>query len=125
VRRRVLAPSDRRRRSTHRVRPLAGSDSGDRANSGQRRLGGAGGRGRVTHPGTARSGAVRGRGGRTSHGPGGARPDRAREPLTPASGPAGSLRNVRVDVLTIFPGLFESPLRQSLLGTAIGAGLLG
>jgi tRNA (guanine37-N1)-methyltransferase len=31
---------------------------------------------------------------------------------------------VRVDVLTIFPGLFESPLRQSLLGKAIQAGLL-
>jgi tRNA (guanine37-N1)-methyltransferase len=31
---------------------------------------------------------------------------------------------VRVDLLTIFPGLFESPLRQSLLGKAIEAGLL-
>ena len=31
---------------------------------------------------------------------------------------------MRVDVLTIFPGLFESPLRQSLLGKAIEAGLL-
>jgi tRNA (guanine37-N1)-methyltransferase len=31
---------------------------------------------------------------------------------------------VRVDVLTIFPELFESPLRQSLLGKAIQAGLL-
>jgi tRNA (guanine37-N1)-methyltransferase len=31
---------------------------------------------------------------------------------------------VRVDLLTIFPGLFESPLRQSLLGKAIDAGLL-
>ena len=31
---------------------------------------------------------------------------------------------MRVDLLTIFPGLFESPLRQSLLGKAIEAGLL-
>jgi tRNA (guanine37-N1)-methyltransferase len=31
---------------------------------------------------------------------------------------------VRVDVLTIFPELFESPLRQSLMGKAIQAGLL-
>jgi tRNA (guanine37-N1)-methyltransferase len=31
---------------------------------------------------------------------------------------------VRVDLLTIFPDLFESPLRQSLLGKAIGAGLV-
>jgi tRNA (guanine37-N1)-methyltransferase len=31
---------------------------------------------------------------------------------------------VRVDLLTIFPDLFESPLRQSLLGKAIEAGLL-
>jgi tRNA (guanine37-N1)-methyltransferase len=31
---------------------------------------------------------------------------------------------VRVDILTIFPGLFESPLGQSLLGKAIEAGLL-
>jgi tRNA (guanine37-N1)-methyltransferase len=31
---------------------------------------------------------------------------------------------VRVDLLTIFPDLFESPLRQSLLGKAIDAGLL-
>jgi tRNA (guanine37-N1)-methyltransferase len=31
---------------------------------------------------------------------------------------------VRIDVLTIFPGIFESPLRESLLGRAIGAGVL-
>jgi tRNA (guanine37-N1)-methyltransferase len=31
---------------------------------------------------------------------------------------------VRIDVLTIFPGLFESPLRESLLGKAIEAGVL-
>jgi tRNA (guanine37-N1)-methyltransferase len=31
---------------------------------------------------------------------------------------------VRIDIVTIFPGIFESPLRESLLGRAIGAGLL-
>ncbi len=31
---------------------------------------------------------------------------------------------LRVDVLTIFPGIFESPLRESLLGKAIAAGVL-
>jgi len=31
---------------------------------------------------------------------------------------------MRFDVLTIFPGIFESPLRQSLLGKAIDAGVL-
>jgi tRNA (guanine37-N1)-methyltransferase len=31
---------------------------------------------------------------------------------------------VRIDVVTIFPGIFESPLRESLLGRALGAGLL-
>ncbi len=31
---------------------------------------------------------------------------------------------LRVDVLTIFPGIFESPLRESLLGKAIEAGLV-
>ena len=31
---------------------------------------------------------------------------------------------MRVDLLTIFPGLFDSPLRQSLLGKAIEAGVL-
>jgi len=31
---------------------------------------------------------------------------------------------VRIDVLTIFPGIFESPLRESLLGKAVEAGLL-
>jgi tRNA (guanine37-N1)-methyltransferase len=31
---------------------------------------------------------------------------------------------VRVDVLTIFPGVLEGPLRESLLGKAIAAGIL-
>jgi tRNA (guanine37-N1)-methyltransferase len=31
---------------------------------------------------------------------------------------------VRIDVLTIFPGMFEGPLRESLLGKALAAGLL-
>ena len=31
---------------------------------------------------------------------------------------------MRIDIVTIFPGIFESPLRESLLGRAIGAGLL-
>jgi len=31
---------------------------------------------------------------------------------------------VRVDVLTIFPGIFEGPLRESLLGKAIASGVL-
>jgi tRNA (guanine37-N1)-methyltransferase len=31
---------------------------------------------------------------------------------------------VRIDVLTIFPAIFESPLRESLLGKAIEAGVL-
>jgi len=31
---------------------------------------------------------------------------------------------VRIDVLTIFPGIFESPLRESLLGKAVETGLL-
>jgi tRNA (guanine37-N1)-methyltransferase len=31
---------------------------------------------------------------------------------------------VRIDVLTIFPGIFESPLRESLLGKAIEKGVL-
>jgi len=31
---------------------------------------------------------------------------------------------VRIDVVTIFPGIFESPLRESLLGRAIRAGLV-
>jgi tRNA (guanine37-N1)-methyltransferase len=31
---------------------------------------------------------------------------------------------VRVDVLTIFPGVFEGPLRETLLGKAIAAGIL-
>jgi tRNA (guanine37-N1)-methyltransferase len=31
---------------------------------------------------------------------------------------------VRIDILTIFPGMFESPLRESLLGKAIEAGVL-
>jgi tRNA (guanine37-N1)-methyltransferase len=31
---------------------------------------------------------------------------------------------VRVDIFTIFPGIFESPLRESLLGRAIDTGIL-
>ena len=31
---------------------------------------------------------------------------------------------MRIDLVTIFPGIFDSPLRESLLGRAIGAGLL-
>ena len=31
---------------------------------------------------------------------------------------------MRIDVVTIFPGIFESPLRESLLGKAIAAGLI-
>jgi tRNA (guanine37-N1)-methyltransferase len=31
---------------------------------------------------------------------------------------------VRIDVVTIFPGIFESPLRESLLGKAIQAGIV-
>jgi tRNA (guanine37-N1)-methyltransferase len=31
---------------------------------------------------------------------------------------------VRIDIVTIFPGIFETPLRESLLGRAIEAGLL-
>ena len=31
---------------------------------------------------------------------------------------------MRIDILTIFPGIFESPLRESLLGKAIEAGVL-
>ncbi|HEY3211671.1 MAG TPA: tRNA (guanosine(37)-N1)-methyltransferase TrmD [Actinomycetota bacterium] len=31
---------------------------------------------------------------------------------------------MRIDVVTIFPGIFESPLRESLLGRAIEAGFL-
>jgi tRNA (guanine37-N1)-methyltransferase len=31
---------------------------------------------------------------------------------------------VRIDVLTIFPGIFEGPLRESLLGKAVASGLV-
>jgi tRNA (guanine37-N1)-methyltransferase len=31
---------------------------------------------------------------------------------------------VRIDIITIFPGIFDSPLRESLLGRAIEGGLL-
>jgi tRNA (guanine37-N1)-methyltransferase len=31
---------------------------------------------------------------------------------------------VRIDILTIFPGIFDSPLRESLLGKAVQAGLI-
>src|SRR4029450_1818527 len=57
----------------------------------------------------------RGRPGRQEdRGPGGPRPDRA----VTASPP------IRVDILTLFPGIFEGPLRESLLGRAIGSGLV-
>jgi tRNA (guanine37-N1)-methyltransferase len=35
-----------------------------------------------------------------------------------------SLASMRVDILTIFPSIFDSPLRESLLGKAIDAGTL-
>jgi tRNA (guanine37-N1)-methyltransferase len=31
---------------------------------------------------------------------------------------------VRIDILTLFPGIFESPLRESLLGRAVEAGMI-
>jgi tRNA (guanine37-N1)-methyltransferase len=31
---------------------------------------------------------------------------------------------LRVDVLTLFPGIFEGPMRESLLGRAVGSGLI-
>jgi len=37
---------------------------------------------------------------------------------------AVSLPSMRIDILTIFPGIFESPLRESLLGRAVRAGIL-
>ena len=37
---------------------------------------------------------------------------------------AASLQRVRIDILTIFPAVFESPLRESLLGRAIDRGVL-
>ena len=40
------------------------------------------------------------------------------------SSTAESSAALRIDVVTIFPGIFESPLRESLLGRAIEAGLL-
>jgi tRNA (guanine37-N1)-methyltransferase len=40
---------------------------------------------------------------------------------SPTSGPSARLR---VDILTLFPGIFEGPLRESLLGRAIDGGLL-
>jgi tRNA (guanine37-N1)-methyltransferase len=36
----------------------------------------------------------------------------------------GTLRHMRIDVFTIFPTLVSSPLRESLLGRAIAAGIL-
>lgn len=44
-------------------------------------------------------------------------------------GPAEEPRNagaarLRIDVLTLFPGIFESPLRESLLGRALSTGLV-
>jgi tRNA (guanine37-N1)-methyltransferase len=46
-----------------------------------------------------------------------------RQPSVEGSARA-TLASVRVDVFTIFPGIFESPLRESLLGKAIEDGLL-
>jgi tRNA (guanine37-N1)-methyltransferase len=40
------------------------------------------------------------------------------------SGPPDQPPLLRVDVLTLFPGFFSGPLRESLLGRAIAAGLL-
>jgi tRNA (guanine37-N1)-methyltransferase len=37
---------------------------------------------------------------------------------------AGSLLGVRIDVFTIFPEILEGPLRASLLGRAIEAGVV-
>ena len=31
---------------------------------------------------------------------------------------------MRIDIFTIFPGIFQSPLRESLLGRAANAGVL-
>ena len=31
---------------------------------------------------------------------------------------------MRIDIFTIFPGIFASPLRESLLGRAVAAGVL-
>jgi tRNA (guanine37-N1)-methyltransferase len=49
-----------------------------------------------------------------------------REPASPRveEGSASSEPRRRIDVLTIFPGFFESPLRESLLGRAIERGLV-
>jgi tRNA (guanine37-N1)-methyltransferase len=40
-----------------------------------------------------------------------------------SGGPAGP-PGMRIDVLTLFPGIFESPLRESLLGRAVAGGLV-
>jgi tRNA (guanine37-N1)-methyltransferase len=42
----------------------------------------------------------------------------------PAASPGGSLRHVRIDVITIFPQLGTGPLGASLLGKAIDAGVV-
>jgi tRNA (guanine37-N1)-methyltransferase len=42
----------------------------------------------------------------------------------PAASPGGSLRHVRIDVITIFPQLVSEPLGASLLGKAIDAGVV-
>jgi len=42
----------------------------------------------------------------------------------PAASPGGSLRHVRIDVITIFPQLVTGPLGASLLGKAIEAGVV-
>jgi hypothetical protein len=43
----------------------------------------------------------------------------------PAASPGGSLRHVRIDVITIFPQLVSEPLGASLLGKAIDADVVG
>jgi tRNA (guanine37-N1)-methyltransferase len=42
----------------------------------------------------------------------------------PAASPGGSLRHVRIDVITIFPQLVSEPLGASLRGKAIDAGVV-
>lgn len=41
-----------------------------------------------------------------------------------SNAPAAPAASVRVDILTLFPGIFDGPLRESLLGRAIQTGLV-
>lgn len=41
-----------------------------------------------------------------------------------SNAPAAPAATVRVDILTLFPGIFDGPLRESLLGRAIQTGLV-